>query len=161
MNGEIRIPYRPKIIIFLLGIVLFGYGSVHMVSLAATNERGLILNRIIELSPQGATIFYWVISVVGIVFSALAILAILISIFSKREIVITDNEITSPKSAVSRKDITVKFSDIEEIKLQSIQSTKILTIKHASGKLSISSSMLPSTTHFEKLVLLLSSKAKS
>ncbi len=37
-----------------------------MGNVALTDDRGLILNRIIEFSPQGATIFYWVVAIAAL-----------------------------------------------------------------------------------------------
>jgi hypothetical protein len=123
-----------------------------MGNVALTNDRGLILNRIIEFSAQGATIFYWVVAIAALAFVLVGILALIKSMFSNREIVITNESITSPKSGFSKQDVTVSFSDITGINMQTIQKTKILNIEHLGGKLSIPNSMLPSKTSFEELV---------
>lgn len=59
--NEVRIPYMPNKTIFILAIFFFLACAGVMGNVAASNDRGLILNRIIEFSPQGAAIFYWVI----------------------------------------------------------------------------------------------------
>jgi len=150
--NEVRIPYKPNKIIFILTIVFFGVCSVVMVNAAATNNRGLILNRIIEFSPQGATMFYWVIAAAALAFVLFGLLALVKSMKSKREIVITNDSITSPKSGFSKRSITVRFSDIIGIHMQTIQKTKVLKIEYQGGKLSIPNSMLPNKASFEELV---------
>jgi len=78
---------------------------------------------------------------------------------SKPEIVITNESITSPKSGFSKQNVTVNFSDITGINMQTIQKTKILNIQHLGGKLSIPNSMLPSKALFEELVSQLQTRA--
>ncbi len=157
--SEVRIPYKPNKIIFLLAIAFFGVCAGIMGNVAASNDRGLILNGIIEFSPQGATIFYWVISFLALAFVLVGIFALVKSMFSKREIVITNDSITSPKSGFSKQNITVNFSDITGISMQTIQKTKILNIEYPGGKLSIPNSMLPSKASFEELVSQLQKRA--
>ncbi len=156
--NEVRIPYKPNKIIFLLVVAFFGACAGIMGNVAATNDRGLILNRIFELSSQGATIFYWVITGSALVFILVALFALAKSITSKREIVISKTSLTSPKSGFSKIDVTVNFSDITNVTLQTVQKTKILNIEYIGGKLSIPNSMLPNKQAFEELVSLLEAR---
>ena len=139
-------------------IVFFGACTFFMGNEAATNEQGLILNGIIEFSTKGATIFYWAIAASSLAFVVLGFLLLIISISSKREIVITEDSITSPKSGLSKQNITVHFSDITGMYIQTVNKTKILNIEHHYGKLSIASSMLPSKTQFDELVSLIQAR---
>lgn len=150
--NEVRIPYKPNKIIMILAIAFFGACAGFMADIAANNDRGLILNRVIELSPQNATIFYWVIASASMVFVVVGFFALVKSFFTNREIVITETSITSPKSALSKLDVTVNFSDISNVTIQTIQRTRILNIKYSGGKLSILNSMLPNKAAFEELV---------
>lgn len=150
--NEIRIPYRPNKIIFILAIAFFGSCAGFMGNIAATNDRGLILNRIFEFSKQGATIFYWVIAGLSVAFVVLGFFALIKSYTSKREIIISDSSITSPKSGFSKLNICIKFSDITDVTMQTVQKTKILNIDHLDGRLSIPNSMLPNKQAFEELV---------
>jgi hypothetical protein len=150
--NEVRIPYKPNKIIFILAIAFFGVCAGIMGNVAVTNDRGLILNRIFQFSPKGATIFYWVIAGVALAFVLVGLLSLARSIVSTREIVITETSVTSPKSGFSKLDVTVNFSDITNVSLQTIQKTKILNIEYRGGKLSIPNSMLPNKKEFEELI---------
>lgn len=156
--NELRIPYKPNKMIFITGIAFSGIGAGLMGYVAATNDRGLILNGILEFSPQGATIFYLVMAAAATAFVLIAFLALAKFAVSEREIVISEFSITAPKSGLSKLDITVNFSDITDISIQTIQKTKILNIDHTGGKLSIPNSMLPSEQAFDGLVSELQSK---
>lgn len=157
--NEVRIPYKPKKIGLILGIAFFSVCAAITGNEAASNDRGLVLNRIIEFSPQSVTVFYWVITIISLAFVVLNIFLLVKSGLSKREIVITDDSITSPKSGLSNQLITVDFSDITDINIQTIQKTKILNIEYLGGKLSIPKDMLPSKASFEELVSQLQNRA--
>ncbi len=156
--NEVRIPYKPNKFMFLLVVAFFGACAGIMGNVAITNDKGLILNRVFEFSPQGATIFYWVITGLSLVFVLVGLLALAKSVTTKREIVISETSLTSPKSIYSKIDVTVNFSDITNVTLQTIQKTKILNIEYLGGKLSIPNSMLPNKQAFEELVSLLQTR---
>ncbi|HAS6997775.1 TPA: hypothetical protein I7280_23385 [Vibrio parahaemolyticus] len=156
--NEVRIPYKPNKIVFILAIAFFAACAGFMGNIALTNDRGLILNRIIEFSPLGATNLYWAVTIAALSFVLVGTLALIKSMFSNREIVITNESISSPKSGFSKQDVTVNFSDITGVNMQTIQKTKILNIEHLGGRLSIPNSMLPNKASFEELVSQLQSR---
>ena len=150
--NEVRIPYKPNKILFLLVIVFFGACTAVIGNIAITNDRGLVLFRILEFSVQEASIFFWVITVIALAFVLVGVAALIKSFTSKREIIISDTFITSPKSGFSKLDITVKFSDVTNVTMQTVEKTKILNIDYIDGRLSIPNSMLPNKQAFEELV---------
>ena len=156
--NEIRIPYKPNKIIFIVAMAFFGICAGFMAYVAATNDRGLTLNRMFEMSTQEATIFYWVIASAASAFVVIGALALINSFLSKREIIISTSSITSPKSGFSKIDVTVNFTDITYMTIQTIQKTQILNIDHSDGRLSIPNTMLSSKQAFEELVSQLQSK---
>jgi hypothetical protein len=62
--------YRPpwKGIVFCA--LFFGAGALVLAAKANGNDRGLIINGIIELSPGAATVFYWALAGLGVAFVA-------------------------------------------------------------------------------------------
>jgi len=156
--NEVRIPYTPNRLIFISAILFFGLCAGGMGYVAFTNEQGLILNRIFEFSVEGASIFYWVVSSTSLIFVLAGILVLAKSFTAEREIVISEEHITSPKSGFSKKSIVVKYKDIISITIQTVQKTKIINIVHKGGKLSIPNTMLPNKQAYESLLNQLQSR---
>ena len=151
--NEVRIPYKPNTILFIFVILFFGACAGIAGNEAISNDRGLILNGI-NLSPQQATLFYWFIAGSSLLFVLAAVVTLVKGIGSNREIVISDHSITSPKNGLSNTDITVYFCDITNMRIVTVQTTKILTIDYSGGKsLSIPNSVLPNKQAFEELIL--------
>ena len=156
--NEVKYPYKPKVIVFLLSILLFGGGTLAFGKIALTNDRGLILNRIIEFSPGGATIFYWCLTIASAAFVVFGIFGLIVGLTTNKEIVLAENEFHVPKGGLSKKIVSLKYSDISGLKIQSVQNQRFLIVHHLNGKLSIPQSMLPNKKSFEELVNLVSAK---
>lgn len=156
--SEVRFPYKPKVILFILVVLFFSACTAVLGNIATTNDRGLILNKILEFSTGGATIFYWILTACAAVFVVLAIVGLISGLITKKEIVLTESTISAPKSGISKKVVTLQYSEISEVSMQTVQNQKFLNILHQDGKLSIPQSMLPNKNDFEKLVNLVASK---
>ncbi len=148
---EVRYPYKPKLIVFILSIAFFVACAAVLGYVAATNDRGLILNGIIKFSENGATIFYWCLAGASVLLALFGVLGLVKGITSKREVLATQEAISAPKSGVSNKIITINYSGIIDLNVQVIQKQKFLNIFYSEGKLSIPQSMLPSKKAFEEL----------
>lgn len=153
--SEVRIPYRtpPK--------QLLGYGipmillSMFAIDKAAHNDKGLIINHIITLSKDQATVFHWVMASFLSLIVLLAIPLGIISIILKQEIILRDDTISIPKI---KKSINIKYSDIININIHNIYKTQQLHIIYRGGKAIISSALLPSMDDMVKIVNLIGSK---
>lgn len=54
MDGDVReYEYRPKLTMILLSTAFFGLCTVVLCVKAANNDRGVIINGIVELGPMG------------------------------------------------------------------------------------------------------------
>jgi hypothetical protein len=157
---EIRIPYSPNKVLFLLAVLFFGGCSALFAQLAVTNDKGLILNGIIRFSPQGAAVFYWVMFGLSTVFVGIGVAALISSFIAKREIIITSTSICSPKGGFAKTNTLVNFRDIIGFDIQTIQKTRLLNIYYANGKLTIPASMVPGKEHFETLVWLMQQRCQ-
>lgn len=153
--NEIRIPYKPKVSMMIFVILFFGGCTLVLGYTALSNDRGFLLNRIIELSEGGATVFYWCLTAVSGIFVLLGIHGVWSATTSKKEIVLTATSISSPKNGFSRKVVTVNYADISDLSIQTVQKQKFLNIVHPGGKLSIPQNMLPSKQQFEELTHLI------
>lgn len=156
--NEVRFPYKPNVIVFIFVAVFFGACAAMLGNVAITNDRGLILNRIFEFSTGGATIFYWVLAVCSAAFVVLAITALISGLSAKKEIVLTETGIFVPKSGISKKVVTLEYSEISDLTMQTVQKQRFFNIIHEGGKLSIPQGMLPNKDDFDELVELVASK---
>ncbi len=155
---EVRFTYKPRITVFLFSGLFFVGCALVLAHIARTNDRGLVLNRIIEFSEEGASIFYWSLAAASGVFVVLATMALYSSLTLKREVILTEDRITAPKSGMSKKLVAIRFAEITDVNIQSVQSQKFLNIVHEGGKLTIPQSMLPNKEVFEELTGLVTEK---
>lgn len=153
--------YKPKWWIILLCGAMFGFATVFFVRDALSNDRGLIINRLIELSEYGATIFYWVFAF----FSFCFVLAIFAATYHRikyhQRIAFTQSEIVVPASRWSASEKSIKYADISSLSVSKINGQKFLRINYSDSKSVISSSMLSSSKIFDEVVDLLAEKTKS
>lgn len=69
---ELKRPYTA----LSLAFILFGGSAAFMVNRAQTNDRGLIINGLIELDSSGADVFYAVMAVLSVGFSLMGALSL-------------------------------------------------------------------------------------
>lgn len=155
---DIKLPYKPNFLMLLFVIVFFSSCALILANVALNNDRGLVLNRIFEFSTQGAALFYWCLTGAAGIFVILGVIGVIFGLTSKNEIILTENKITAPKSGISKKLISINYSDIKDLSVQSVHKQKFLNIFHQGGKLTIPQSMLPNKQAFEELIALLSAK---
>ncbi len=138
----------------VIGLLIFGGATFFMAKDALTNDRGLTINNIIELSANGATIFYWVVALICFL---VVLMFLLIAVFSSnnRVITLTEQAIIAPKSGISKKILTIPYIDITELKTQQVGSNRLLTITHSEENLIIPQSMLPNKAAFKEMYELL------
>jgi len=144
-------PYKPKPITAIGVIVFFGICAAFIGNQAHTNDRGLILNKIIEFSENGATTFYWVLTALCITFVVAGIFMLIKSISATRFVSLTQDSIISPKPGFSKKNIIIPYADIESLSLQKVQNQVFLMVHFSGKKISIPKSLLPDENAFNEL----------
>ena len=149
--SDMRFPYQPKFVILSLSVVFFVLCGVLLGNVALTNDKGLILNGIVEFSTEGATTFYWWLVFGSGLFVVLGSIIVLSGLMKKREIVLTETQISAPKNGLSSKIVAVTFSNIVDVSILAVQGQEFLNIQHRDGKLVIPRNMLPTKQAFEEL----------
>ena len=144
-------PYKPKPFSAILIILFCGGLSAFIGNQAITNDRGLILNRIIEFSINGATILYWVLTSIFIIGCLLGVLMLIKSFSSSRLVSLTEKSIISPKSGFNNKNIVIPYKDITNLSFQKVQRQIFLLIHYSGKKISIPQSVLPNEAAFRDL----------
>src|SRR5437763_1577389 len=97
--------YRPKWMIIVLCAMFFRAGALVLGTKANGNDRGLVINGIIELSADSATVFYWVLTALSLGFVAAAGFLAVVRLAIHQRIVFNEASITIPRSRWSSEEI--------------------------------------------------------
>jgi hypothetical protein len=159
-DTEREFEYKPRWTTILACGVFFGLCAVVLGIKAANNDRGLIINGIIELGPDGATLFYWVLTTSSIGFVAVAILIAYHRLTYRQRLAFGVSSLIGPTSRWSRQEREIAYRDIRELSTITISGQRFLYITHLGGKYTIAASLLPSKAAFEEVCELLATKVR-
>lgn len=152
MSVILEYPFGAKTRTMALAVAFFTVCGAGLVYTALTNDRGLIINGLITLSPPRATVAYWCLAVACVAFVATGVAAVISTRNHPRFVRLTATELTAPKNGFARQPTVVRLRDIQAMNVQTIQRQRMLTIRHTGGSLTIVQSMLPGPAAFEALV---------
>ena len=142
-----------RVFIFAGLIALFGlYNALY-------SNKGLSFFNMIELSPNMANYFWWGISVLCLMVAAEGLLTIKKSFQNSSLITLYDSQMTTPKSSISNKMLTVSYSELSKIKIQKISKVRQLRIDSSQGKIVIPDVNFVNKTDFDDMVNILMQKA--
>lgn len=140
---ELIYPYRMKWSTIIWTLLFFGSCSGALFVMAAENDQGLIINGLVELSPQHASVVILVLSGLGIMFVLLGIVTLVMRLMVHQKIELTDTAIALPRSRWKDNMIRVPYGDIESLSVSQVFGQRFLSIDYGSGTFVISGSMLP------------------
>lgn len=143
--------------IFLCG-GMFVFAAIFLAKAALDNNRGLIINGIIELSENGATNFYWILCFLSSCFVIAAIALIFHRLKFRQRIALTSTGIILPASRWSAQEKFIEYQNISNLLLTKVNHQKFLEVLHSEGKSIINASMMPSRKAFEEISNALSKK---
>jgi hypothetical protein len=143
--------YRPKWTIIVLCALFFGACALVLGAKANGNDRGLIINGIIELSAGGATVFYWVLAALSIGFVVVAGYLAIIRLTVHQRIALSETSITIPRSRWSSEEIAVPFGEIVELSESEVSGQRFLKIAYNGGTFTLTASMLPKKEEFDEI----------
>ncbi len=143
--------YRPKWTIIVFCALFFGACALVLGSKADGNDRGLIINGIIELSTENATIFYWVLATLSIGFVVAAGFLAVVRLTVHQRIGLVETSITIPRSRWSSDEVVVPFGEIVELSASEVSGQRFLKITYKGGKFTLTASMLPKKEDFDEI----------
>ena len=158
LNIERQYEYKPKWTTILLCAVFFGLCAVILGAKAQFNNRGLIINGIIELSVYGATVFYWVLCCLSVGFVLIAGVLTIHRLKHQQRIAFTPSSLIVPKSRWSQEEQSIEYRRIKSLSTSKISGQRFLYVTHAEGKHIIVASMLSSKATFDEVCELLAKK---
>jgi hypothetical protein len=157
---EREFAYHPKWTTILACAGFFGLAAVVLGIKAANNDRGLIINGIVELGPEGATVFYWVLTAASMGFVAAAVLIAYHRLTYRQRLAFGRSALIVPAWRWSRQEKEIAYQDIRELSTATISGQRFLNITHRGGKFTITASLLPSKAAFEEVRELLAAKIR-
>lgn len=144
-------PYHPRPVAMFLSTLLVLGATLFMGYSALTNDRGLILNGLLHFDPGGATVFYWLITL--IIFGGFVFLSrsLFVTVLSSPTLEVTDGYISAPPTAASRNNVVVKFSEIQRLRLFEHRGYRFLDLEYGDNTLRIRERFLPDQATFESV----------
>jgi len=152
--------YKPSWLIILLCGGMFGLAAVFFAARANSNDRGLIINHVVELSENGATIFYWVFCFLSFCFVAITIALIFHRLKFRQRIALTATGIIVPVSRWSADEKLIEYKNISALSESNVSGQTFLYLFHLDGKYIINRSMLPSKKLYREIIELLEQRVK-
>lgn len=153
--------YKPKWTLIVCCALFFGLCAVVLGVKAAGNDRGLIINGIIELGPDGATIFYWVLCVCGVGFVAISAFLAYHRVTFHQRLAFGSTAVILPRSRWSPEEKVIVYRDISALSTARIHGARFLYVTHPGGTSTIMASMLPSKAAFDEVCELLEAKVRA
>ena len=119
----------------LLCGLFFGACAAVMAQKASTNTKGLILNGIIEFSPSSASVFYWVLAVLSVLFVVAGGLTLLTTlIHGVPDVVLTGDAISFPVGFPIKRAFSLPYSQITGLSQSEVSGQRVLMLHTATKK---------------------------
>ncbi|RBP39719.1 hypothetical protein DES53_109146 [Roseimicrobium gellanilyticum] len=155
-----RYHYNPSPPMAILGLVFFGLGILLFSSKAQHNDRGLILWHLIEFGPGGATMFYWVLTVVSGLFSLMGLILLVRTAVFPRFLELGDEVLTLPAGYLHLKSSNIRYSDVEGLWETRFNFQTILTVVLSNGqRYHMTRSMFEDAKYYEEVRDFLASRS--
>ncbi len=142
--------YTPRWGVTIACATFFGICGFVIRAEAASNDRGLNINGIVELSAREATTFYWILSWLSFGFVAFAALMLIIRVLNPQKLVLTHDGLYAPKWAWSRTPTFIAYQDVVAVSSFAVSGQEFLKIVHVGGKQNVTASLLESKDAFEE-----------
>jgi hypothetical protein len=158
MNIQKQYQYKPKwSMVFLVGS-FFGLGTALFAYLAITNDRGLIINGLIRLSPYGARLFYWILAVLSFAFVLAAAFMAFVRLTNIQRIAVTQDGMLFPARRWTKRESHVSFTSMTAFERLEIQDQAFLHVYASGQRYTVVRDMLPDQGDFDEIVSILKAK---
>lgn len=160
MPDVLEYPYKPNPRAMLLAIAFFGACAAAGAYAAETNDRGLIINGLVELSPGGASVFWWVLSALSLAFVAGGSFGLYRGRTAAVPVRLTATELSAPKNGFVRRATTIPLREIQDVSVGAYGEQRWLVFSSPVANLNIMESMLPDRASFEALYAALAARVQ-
>ena len=143
-----------------IAIVVFGFGTWMLADMAMSTDRGLILWNFIEFGPQGARVFYWVITVLCGLMALMGPVLLVRHVVFPRVLDLGEEAVTLPYGFMHFKTACVRYVDIQRLWEGSVHGQAYLTIATSNGRsYYVGRSMFEDSKYYEEVRNYLASRA--
>jgi hypothetical protein len=129
-----RYSYNPSLLVGVLCAIFFAVCSLLIGGPVAQEDRGLVINGIIELGPQGARNFYWVLAVLSALMSLGGLALIVRLLLFPKILELGENALMLPCGFMQWRIDCIRYADIQELSEGRINSQTFLTIMTSGGR---------------------------
>lgn len=154
-----RFAYKPKSLTMILAGLFFLLCAIVLFFRAASNERGLILNGIIQMDQGSATIFYYVLTGLAALMAAGGVFGFIVSLKGPRFLVLDDTGVEIPGNA-GRKPVRIAYDAITGLQPGGAYRQRWVYVVHTGGRQAIMGSMLANTAHLDDIAKLLAERMR-
>ncbi|MEQ1780795.1 MAG: hypothetical protein ABMA14_05510 [Hyphomonadaceae bacterium] len=158
--AETRFAYKPKTHVMLLAAVFFLVASVVLIYAGATNDRGLILNHIIEMDEASATTFYYVLAGLSAAMTAGGVFGFVMSLRGAKFVVLDDASVEFPGN-LGQKQVRIPYGAITGLQPGGAHRQRWVYILHAGGRHAIMGSMLANPAQLDEIASLIAARIRS
>lgn len=146
----LRYRYVPRLAPMLAALSFFGACLIFYVWRSATNDRGLIINGLLELERDGATVFFGSLAVASAGFVLVGLWGVSTRVRAPSYLVLDEKSLSIP-SRFRRKARTIPYAAIQDIQLLNVQGQSMLQIATESGKVTVAAIMLASDAQLREV----------
>lgn len=148
-----KFKYKPRLGLFLICFATFLAMSILILYIAQQPVRSHSIGRLMVRMNLDAALILNILGWIGIAFSAAAAYAVYwTKTLGERHVEIGAGRIRAPASNLSANIVEVPFSEIQNVSVQKIQSSRIITVQHAKGKMRFTNMMFPEKGAFDELI---------
>ena len=133
-------PYQIKAAIPILWGAAFGLGAIAFTISATTNDRALILEGV-WMPKEAATIFYWLMSIVGTGVFVMSIHFAFQSRLHPKRILLSEHSVAIPKARWSSRMISIPYATIFDMAQIKLRNQRSLYITHPGGRTIVNSNL--------------------
>ncbi len=143
--------YRPNAGKMALGIVFFAACAVYGFVDASGDHRAMLIDGLIYLAPDQATVFRWALAFASVGLAAGGVLGLVQALMGDLRLHVGDEAVEMPKSLFRPGTVTIAYRDIVSLSVTAVRRQRFLRLKTAKGRFNIVEARLTRET-FETVV---------
>lgn len=155
-----RYRYAPRALPMVLAWLFFGVCSVFYVYRAQNNDRGLVVNGLIELEVGTATGFYWALAACSAGFVAIASWGLFARWTKPRYLELDESGLSIP-GRFGRRDRRIEYASVRGIQLMNVSGQRFVRVTSGDAEVSIAGVMLTTERELDEVAAALRERVRA